>query len=73
MIVRHKNEGFMCIQNCDQGRNCNCKNRGRDVSKEEEIKRQNEKIEFLSITNMLYSEFEHRGHSSHKQIDFKRY
>lgn len=30
------------------------------MKKDQEIQRLNEKIEFLSRTNMLYSEFEHR-------------
>ena len=30
------------------------------MTKDEEIKRQNEKIEFLARTNMLYSDWEHR-------------
>lgn len=31
------------------------------MTHEEEIKRQNEKIEFLARTNMLYSDWEHRN------------
>jgi hypothetical protein len=31
------------------------------MTKDEEIKRQNEKIEFLARTNMLYSDWEHRN------------
>ena len=30
------------------------------MTQDEEIKRQNEKIEFLARTNMLYSDWEHR-------------
>jgi hypothetical protein len=33
---------------------------GESMNYEEEIKRLNEKIEFLSRTNMLYSDWEHR-------------
>jgi hypothetical protein len=31
------------------------------MTQDEEIKRQNEKIEFLARTNMLYSDWEHRN------------
>ena len=31
------------------------------MTKDEEIKRQNEKVEFLARTNMLYSDWEHRN------------
>jgi hypothetical protein len=42
-----------CCENYD---NCNL-----GYDKDTEIKRQNEKIEFLAQTNMLYSDWEHRN------------
>ena len=38
-----------------------CENYNDCSLKDAEIKRQNEKIEFLSRTNMLYSDWEHRN------------
>jgi hypothetical protein len=41
------------------------------VTKDEEIKRQNEKIEFLARTNMLYSDWEHRNNQVTSELIHK--